>query len=166
MSGLPGSRQRTMKIHRAEDLIVTSEIRLSIKRSTRSRRIRSIGVESELGLTVRESQSQGFGASLDVREGGKRPKPFARRSRGSASGCDRPRLRRSRLPQEPARSARTLPPGCSVRRRSCSPTGCSLKWGVRRKPAAVYRLCGWAFSTQRSARSRTLLDSSDDAFLS
>jgi len=31
--------------------------------------IRPIRVESELRLTVRESQSQGFGAPLDVREG-------------------------------------------------------------------------------------------------
>src|SRR5512135_153577 len=40
-----------------------------IKRNTRTRRIRVIRIESEVRLTVRESQSQGFGAWLDVREG-------------------------------------------------------------------------------------------------
>ncbi len=39
----------------------------------RTRRIRAIRVESELRLTVLESQSQGFGASLDVREGSMLP---------------------------------------------------------------------------------------------
>lgn len=54
------------------DWFVTGEIRLPfspINWKPRTRRIRAIRAESEPRLTVRESQSQGFGASLYVREG-------------------------------------------------------------------------------------------------
>jgi len=54
------------------DWFVTGGIRLPFlptRWSAMHTPIRPIRVESELRLTVRESQSQGFGAPLDVREG-------------------------------------------------------------------------------------------------
>ena len=53
------------------DWFLACEIRLPfspINWRPRTRRIRAIRVESELQLTIRESRSRGFGASLDVRE--------------------------------------------------------------------------------------------------
>jgi hypothetical protein len=59
------------------DWFLACEIRLPfspINWRPRTRRIRAIRVESELRFTVRESQSQGFGASLDAPEGSMLPK--------------------------------------------------------------------------------------------
>ena len=72
MSALIGSRQRTTKINLAEIGLGPVESGYLSRQSIgapRTRRIRAIRVESELRFTVRESQSQGCGASLDVREG-------------------------------------------------------------------------------------------------
>ena len=59
------------------DWFLVCEIRLQfspINWRPRTRRIHAIRVESELQLTIRESQSQGFGASLDAPEGSMLPK--------------------------------------------------------------------------------------------
>lgn len=71
MSGLPCSRQRTTKVHFAEIVCDQWNAILLANQVERHAYPESVQFASSPGLplTVRESQLQGFGASLDVREG-------------------------------------------------------------------------------------------------
>jgi len=79
MSALTGSRQRTTKVHLAEIGLCRVESgypSCQPNGELRIPRVRPIRTKSALQLTVRESRSQGFDASLDAPEGSMLPKTW------------------------------------------------------------------------------------------